>query len=89
MSTNELRAEVHQMVDSLDESFLRIVHSMLGAHAKENEDPIVGYDIYGEPKRASELMEEYEVELAAAKRGEAIPAEEFAKKTQQWLSNIK
>lgn len=89
MNTSELRAEVHQMVDNLDESFLRIVHSMLGTHAKENEDPIAGYDIYGEPKRASELMDQYEAELAAAERGEAVPVEVLAEKTRQWLSSIK
>ena len=89
MNTSELRTEVHQMIDELDESFLRIVHSMLGTHAKENEDPIAGYDIYGEPKRASELMDQYEAELAAAERGEAIPVEVLAEKTRQWLSSIK
>lgn len=84
-----MRAEVHQMIDELDDSFLRIVHSMLGTHAEENEYPVVGYDLYGNPKRANELMEEYEQELAAAERGEAIAADVFAKRTKEWLSSIK
>lgn len=77
------------MIDNLDESFLRIVHSMLDAHAKESKDPIAGYDLYGQPKRANELMAEYDTEMEAAKRGEAVPARVLEEKTRQWLSGIK
>ncbi len=38
MSTVEIRSEIHAIVDRLDESFLKVVHSMLDAYEQEQKD---------------------------------------------------
>jgi hypothetical protein len=87
MSTADIRAEVHQIVDRLDENFLKIVHSILDAYLQSQEDdPVVGYDIDGTPKRASVMKEELREEVERAGRGEYISVEELHKKSEQWLN---
>ena len=56
MSAVEIRAEISTYLEKVkDESFLKVVHSMLDTYLKEQEDPIVSYDIDGTPRRAAEL----------------------------------
>lgn len=43
MTSTELKAEVYQLIDRLDEPFLKVVHSMLDTYMQQQEDPIVGY----------------------------------------------
>ncbi|MCB9352851.1 MAG: hypothetical protein H6573_36015 [Lewinellaceae bacterium] len=54
MSAVEIRAEIQSYLEKVqDESFLKVVHSMLDAYVREHEDPIIGYDVDGVPLYAS------------------------------------
>lgn len=35
MSTSEIKAKIHEMIDGLDDSFLRVVHSMLDTYTTQ------------------------------------------------------
>lgn len=89
MSTVDRRAKVHEMIDEVDTSFLEVVHVMLETYKKQQEDPIEGYDVYGNPLRTSELMDKYEKGLAEVETGNYITVEELREKTKEWLSNTK
>ena len=84
MTSTELKAEVYQLIDRLDEPFLKVVHSMLGTYVQQQEDPIVGYDIDGTPRTASELTAILEAEIEAVQRGEYVTIEEFQETSAQW-----
>ncbi len=85
MSVIEIRTEIQHYLDQVqDESFLKVVHSMLDTYLKENEDPIVSYDIDGTPRRASELTSILDAEVEAARKGEHISIEAFKKQSAQW-----
>lgn len=85
MSTIEIRAEVHKIVDRLDERFLKVVYSMLEAYEQQQEeDPIVGYDIDGKPLLASEAKEEYAKRVAAMKNGQSTSVEDLRKEAEEW-----
>ncbi len=86
MSAVEIRTEIQSYLDKVhDESFLKVVHSMLDAYLKENEDPIIGYDIEGNPKRASVMMKVYEDEIRAAREeGAFLTIEELEKEMESW-----
>ncbi|MCB9293874.1 MAG: hypothetical protein H6559_12255 [Lewinellaceae bacterium] len=82
MSAVEIRAEINAYLEKVqDESFLKVVHSMLNTYVQEQEDPIEGYDIHGNPMRASQLMNKYETGLAAVKRGDFITVEELEERS--------
>ena len=85
MSALEIKAEIQSYLDQVkDESFLKVVHSMLGTYVKENEDPIIGYDIEGNPKRASVMRRVYEEEIRAAREeGAFITIEDLEKEMEK------
>ncbi len=82
MSTIEIRAELHKLIDQVDERFLKAVYLMISAY--QEKDPIMGYDIDGTPRTASELTDILDKEVEAAQRGEYITIEEFQKQSAQW-----
>ncbi|MBX2927861.1 MAG: hypothetical protein KF852_08515 [Saprospiraceae bacterium] len=90
MNSVELRQNLHQLIDELDEHFLNAVHSLVSTY-QENKinDPIAGYDIYGNPKRAGEMMAVYEKRLAAMAEGNFITAEDLRKESESWIKATK
>jgi hypothetical protein len=86
MSTADIRAESHQILEQMDERFLEVVHAMLLAYARQAElDPIVSYDAgMGTPRTASELTALLDEELEAVRRGESTSIEDFKKASAQW-----
>ena len=86
MSALDMRKEVHQMVDKLDEHFLKVVHSMMSTH--QEEQPI-GYEMDGTPIYGSELGELLDKEVEAARQGNYITIEELAKRSEKWLTRTR
>ena len=86
MSAIEIRAEIQSYLEKVqDESFLKAVHSMLDTYLKEQEDPIIGYDVGGNPKRASVMKALYDEEVRAAREeGKFITLEELEKEMETW-----
>lgn len=87
MSAVEIRTEIDNLLDvvqSKNESFLKVVHSMLTTYAKELEDPILGYDADGNPLYVSEAKAAFRAELEGVKRGEYMTIEEFEKESETW-----
>jgi hypothetical protein len=85
MSALDFRADLHQLIDQLDERFLKAVHSMVSVYqSSAEEDPVAGYDLHGNPKRASEMITVYEQRLAAMEAGEYISAEDLRKDAASW-----
>lgn len=85
MGTVEIRAEVHNMIDRLDEGFLKVVYAMLETYERQQkEDPIVGYDIEGLPLYASVAKAEYARRVAAMKDGQSTTIEELRKESEEW-----
>lgn len=90
MTQVQIRSEVHQMVDRLDETLLAAIHSMLQTYEqKKEDDPIVGYDLNGLPLRASLLKKELLQELEGVEKGHFITIEDLEKKSEQWLTATK
>jgi hypothetical protein len=86
MSTIEIRTEVHQMIDEVDETLLKAIHAMLGAYQKElSEDPIIGYSQTGKPMYASTAREAYQKRYEAVDQGSFITLEDLKKESQTWL----
>lgn len=85
MSAVEIRAEISTYLEKVkDESFLKVVHSMLDTYLKEQEDPIISYDIDGTPRRATELTALLDAEVEAAKKGDYVTIEAFKNQSTQW-----
>jgi hypothetical protein len=82
MSTIEIRDEMHKLIDQIDERFLKALYLMVSTY--QAKEPIIGYDIDGTPRTASELTAILDKEVEAARRGEYITIEEFQEQSAQW-----
>ena len=89
MSTVDLRADLHQLIDQLDDRFLRAVHSMVSVYQESEEDPILSYDLDGTPRKASELTAILDAEVEAARKGDYITIEDFKKESATWGQHTK
>lgn len=86
MTSVDMRAQSHKILDQMDERFLEVVYAMLETYARQAEtDPVVSFDaINNTPRTASELTKLLDDEIAAINRGEYLGIEEFSKDTSSW-----
>jgi len=87
MSAVEIRTEIDQLLNKIqsnNESFLKVVHSMLTTYVQE-QDPVIGYNAAGKPMYASVAKEEFKARHEAVDRGEFITLEELKKESETWL----
>lgn len=82
MSAAEIRLEIDRCLDLVkDESFLKVVHSMLNTYIQEKvEDPVIGYEIDGTAVRASEARKQFAEDLE--NRDEFMSLEDFEKELE-------
>lgn len=86
MSTIEIRAELHKLIDQIDERFLKAVYSMVSVY--QGEEPI-GYKTDGTPILGSILGKELDKEVENAEQGQYISVEELEKRSKQWMARTK
>lgn len=89
MSTTEIRESLIRNIEEADDKLLKMLYAVVEIYQNEEVDPIIGYTIDGKPKRASEMEEQLQIEVEAAKRGEYITLEELRKKSDEWLNRTK
>jgi len=89
MSKAEIRSQIDGYLEELDESFLKVVHSMLATYVKEQKEHIIGYDINGKPVTANDAKAQYERDLQQVKKGKYVALEDVRKKSNQWLKPTK
>lgn len=86
MSAVEIRTEIQSFLEQVkDESFLKVVHSMLGTYVHEQKKEIVGYrtDTH-EPVYKSELAAELDAAVAEVDAGDFITLEELEAEVAKW-----
>ena len=85
MSTAEKREALRQKIDQLDEKFIEAIYAIVEAYEEKDEDPIIGYDIEGNPKRASVMKKIYNEQVKnAIEKGEFITIEDLEKEMETW-----
>lgn len=84
MDSTQIRSEIHQIIDEIDESFLNVVHSMLDTYMQQKANPIIGYDAKGNAVYAEEMKEEYSNRIKRVKQGEFTTIEDLKKESAEW-----
>ena len=88
MSTTEIKEALKKHIDDADDRLLRMLIAMIEAYHEE-EDPVISYDVHGNPRRASELRALLREQVEAGRRGEYISVDELEKRSKQWLKDTK
>ncbi len=65
-----------------------MIHAMIEAY-QTDDDPVISYDVHGNPRRASELQAILDKEVEGAKKGNFITIDELDEKSKQWGKSIK
>jgi len=89
MSKAEIRSQIDNYLEELDESFLKFVHSMLATYVTEQKEYIIGYDINDKPVTANTAKAQYEKDLQQVKKGKYVTLEDVREKSKQWLKPTK
>ena len=79
MTITETKAQIHDYLEQVDDSFVQAVHAMLDTYISQQNE-IIGYHTNGQPKSASEMKQVYREGLEAVKRGERKSLEEMKTK---------
>lgn len=85
MNAIELKNQIHQYLDQVDDSFLKAIHSMLDTYVKGKKETIIGYDTHGKPVLVSQAKKQYEKDLKAVEKGAFITAKDLRKVSKEWL----
>jgi len=83
MSTKEIKKAVLEQLEEADDKLLRMIYAMMEAYLTE-EDPVISYDVHGNPRRASELQAILDKEVGEARKGNYITIDELDEKSKQW-----
>lgn len=87
MSTAEMKTEIHTLLEQVEDSYVEAIHTLLNAHVGKQDDPIISYDIDGNPQYASQMKEIFLEQLEEVKKGNFVTHEEFKKQSKAWLTN--
>jgi len=89
MNAVELKNQIHQYLDQVDDSLLQAIHSMLDTYVKGKKDTVIGYDTQGEPILSSQAKKQYEKDLKAVEKGAFITSKDLRKVSKEWLKPTK
>jgi len=80
MSTVEMKAQIHEYLNQVDDDFVEAIHAMLDTYIAKQKDTILGYDVHGNPKYAAVMKEKYKEDLKAVKQGKGKSLKEMKAK---------
>ncbi|MEM6318614.1 MAG: hypothetical protein AAF960_13165 [Bacteroidota bacterium] len=90
MNVTEIKARVHRHIDEVDEAFLNVIYAMLETYQKQQQiNPVIGFDIDGNPKTANTMRKELKLEVEAAKDGVYTTIEDLKIESEEWLKSTK
>ena len=84
MSISEIKETIVQQLDEADEKLIRMIYAMMEVYQKE-DDPVISYDIHGNPRRASELKKLLDKEVVDVKKGNYLTMNELEEKSKEWI----
>ena len=85
MSATEMRSELHQLIDQVDERFLKAVYLMVRTYQKTDENSIEDIMIPGLPGTFEEIQNSIEKGEEQIARKDYYTIDDFKNKTTQWF----
>ena len=82
MGTAQMRSQLHQYIDNIDDRFLNAMFAMVQQYVENDE--IVGSTASGTPITKQELIDSVKIASEATKRGEKTALNDVIKMAEQW-----
>lgn len=88
MAPSDMRVELHQFIDRVDDRFLQAVHGLLSAYLQK--DQLVGYELDGSRITAEDFVDEAEKVVREMKEGkQGIRIEELEERSKEWQNRMR
>ena len=88
MSATQIKEAVIKHLENADDKLLKMIYAMIEVY-QEEDDPIISYDVSGNPRRASELRAILREQVEEGRKGNYITIEELDEKSKQWVKRTK
>jgi hypothetical protein len=85
-NTNQIKTEILQQIATADDKLLRMIHAIIEAY-NSADDPIISYDVHGNPRKASELVSLLDQQVEEVRKGNYITLEELQEKSEHWINS--
>ena len=88
MNTVEMKAQIPLLLEQVDDSIVAAIHTLLNAQtAKQEEIPLIGYDMKGKPQFDSvdEMLDEFDRRVDNMKNGKYITVEQLEERSKAWI----
>ena len=82
MGTAQMRSQLHQYIDNIDDRFLNAMFAMVQQYVENDE--IIGSTASGVPITKQELIDSVKIASEATKRGEKTALNDVIKMAEQW-----
>lgn len=82
MGTAQMRSQLHQYIDNIDDRFLNAMFAMVQQYVENDE--IIGSTASGTPITKQELIDSVKIASEATKRGEKTALNDVIKMAEQW-----
>ena len=82
MGTAQMRSQLHQYIDNIDDRFLNAMFAMVQQYVENDE--IIGSTASGAPITKQELIDSVKIASEATKRGEKTALNDVIKMAEQW-----
>ncbi|MEL6717826.1 MAG: hypothetical protein AAFO82_00750 [Bacteroidota bacterium] len=84
MTVTEIKADLYQSIEQLDEKFLKAVYAMVKTYTAKEE--IIGYHLNGMPITQNELEEQIQIGEEQIQEERYVSTEELKAKRDLWRS---
>lgn len=87
MSLVEVRQEIVDKLEELDENMLMAIHTIVHRSTNKQEE-VVGYEVDGTPIHVNDFLEDATEQLDEVRKGNYTTLEDHKKETEAWLKSI-
>lgn len=84
MTVAEIKADLQESLEHLDEQFLKAIYAMVKTYTAKEEE--VGYHLNGMPMTKSELEEQISIGEQQIQEGKYVSTDELKTKVRAWRS---
>lgn len=88
MSAAQIKEAVIKHLENADDKLLKMIYAIIEAY-QEEDDPVISYDVAGNPRRASELKTILRKQVEEGRRGNYITVDELDEKSKKWIKRTK
>jgi len=83
MSTSQIKQQLHNYIDQVDERFLRSLYAMMENYIQE-ENAITGYTVDGQPLTSKSMVKALNQAVSDVEKGKGLSSNDIRDAKKNW-----